>query len=118
MHSAAEHRTCPSCGATIPANAPQGICPKCLMAAAALGTETGQTGGKRPEPPSLQRLAAAFPQLEVIEFIGQGGMGAGYKPRQKQLDRIAALKVLPPGTGSAPSFAERFTREAKALAKL
>jgi predicted Ser/Thr protein kinase len=88
------------------------------MAAAAVSTEAGQTGGKRPEPPSLERLAAAFPQLEVMEFIGQGGMGAVYKARQKQLDRIIALKVLPPGIGGDPSFAERFTREAKALAKL
>src|ERR1035437_6790260 len=118
MHSAAENRTCPSCGAAIPANAPQGICPKCLMAAAALATEAGPPGGKRPELPSLERLAAAFPQLDVIEFIGQGGMGAVYKARQKQLDRIVALKVLPPGIGGDPSFAERFTREAKALAKL
>ena len=94
------------------------MCPKCLMAAAAVSTEAGQTGGKRPEPPSLERLAAAFPQLEVMEFIGQGGMGAVYKARQKQLDRIVALKVLPPGIGGDPSFAERFTREAKALAKL
>jgi serine/threonine protein kinase len=118
MNSVTEHRTCPNCGAAIPANAPQGFCPKCLMAAAAVSTEAGQTGGKRPEPPSLERLAAAFPQLEVIEFIGQGGMGAVYKARQKQLDRIVALKVLPPGIGGDPSFAERFTREAKALAKL
>ena len=117
MNIATEPRTCPSCGAVIPAKAPQGICPKCLMAAA-LATDAGQTGGKRPEPPSLERLAAAFPQLDVIEFIGQGGMGAVYKARQKQLDRIVALKVLPPGIGGDPSFAERFTREAKALAKL
>jgi serine/threonine protein kinase len=88
------------------------------MAAAAVTTDAGQTGGKRPEPPSLERLAAAFPQLEVIQFIGQGGMGAVYKARQKQLDRIVALKVLPPGIGGDPAFAERFTREAKALAKL
>jgi predicted Ser/Thr protein kinase len=88
------------------------------MAAAAVTTDAGQTGGKRPEPPSIERLAAAFPQLEVLEFIGQGGMGAVYKARQKQLDRIVALKVLPPGIGGDPSFAERFTREAKALAKL
>ena len=118
MNSTTEQRTCPNCGAAIPANAPQGVCPKCLMAAAAVSTEAGHTGGQRPEPPSLERLAAAFPQLEVIEFIGQGGMGAVYKARQKQLDRIVALKVLPPGIGGDPAFAERFTREAKALAKL
>jgi hypothetical protein len=46
------------------------------MAAAAVATDAGQTDGQRPEPPSLERLGAAFPQLEVIELIGQGGMGA------------------------------------------
>ena len=45
-------------------------------------------------------------------------MGAVYKARQKQLDRIVALKILPPGIGDDPAFAERFAREAKALAKL
>jgi len=88
------------------------------MAAVAVTTDAGQPGGKRPAPPSLERLTTAFPQLEVIELIGQGGMGAVYKARQKQLDRIVALKVLPPGIGGDPSFADRFTREAKALAKL
>ena len=45
-------------------------------------------------------------------------MGAVYKARQKALDRVVALKILPPGIGKDPAFAERFTREAKALAKL
>ena len=44
-------------------------------------------------------------------------MGAVYKARQKELDRIVALKILPPGFGDA-AFAERFAREAKALARL
>jgi serine/threonine protein kinase len=88
------------------------------MAAAAVATDAGPAGGPRPKPPSLERLAAAFPQLEVLQLIGQGGMGAVYKARQKQLDRVVALKVLPPGIGGDAAFAERFTREAKALAKL
>ena len=45
-------------------------------------------------------------------------MGAVYQARQKELDRIVALKILPPGIGQDAAFAERFTREAKALAKL
>jgi serine/threonine protein kinase len=45
-------------------------------------------------------------------------MGVVYKVRQKELDRIAALKILPPGIGGDPAFAERFAREAKALARL
>jgi serine/threonine protein kinase len=68
--------------------------------------------------PTPDELAKPFPQLEILGFIGQGGMGAVYKARQKALDRIVALKILPPGIGKDPAFAERFTREAKALAKL
>ena len=45
-------------------------------------------------------------------------MGAVYRARQKTLDRIVALKVLPPEVGRDPAFAERFTREARALARL
>jgi serine/threonine protein kinase len=69
-------------------------------------------------PPTVAELAPLFPQLEILELIGKGGMGAVYKARQKQLDRIVALKILPPGIGDDPAFAERFAREAKALAKL
>ncbi len=45
-------------------------------------------------------------------------MGAVYKARQPRLDRYVALKILPPEVGKDPAFAERFTREARALAKL
>jgi serine/threonine protein kinase len=78
------------------------------------------TNAKQPafNPPSAAELAPLFPQLEILELIGKGGMGAVYKARQKQLDRIVALKILPPGIGNTPAFAERFAREAKALAKL
>ena len=68
--------------------------------------------------PHRDALAVLFPQLEILELIGKGGMGAVYKARQKELDRIVALKILPPGIGDDPAFAERFAREAKALAKL
>jgi serine/threonine protein kinase len=76
--------------------------------------------GKSPRfiPPSPSELAALFPQLDILEFIGQGGMGAVYKARQKELDRIVALKILPPDIGRDAAFAGRFTREARALARL
>src|SRR5438067_720504 len=45
-------------------------------------------------------------------------MGGVYKAHQTKLDRLVALKVLPLETGSDPAFAERFSREARALAKL
>ncbi len=69
-------------------------------------------------PPEIRDLAQLFPQLEVLELIGQGGMGAVYKARQRDLDRLVALKVLPTQAGRDPGFAGRFTREARALARL
>jgi serine/threonine protein kinase len=69
-------------------------------------------------PPSPAELAGQFPQLEILELLGQGGMGAVYKARQKQLDRLVALKILPPQIGETEAFAERFTREARSLAML
>lgn len=47
-------------------------------------------------------MQAAFPQLEVMELIGAGGMGIVYKARQPHLDRLVALKILPRRTG--PGF--------------
>ena len=59
-----------------------------------------------------------LPQLEILGFIGKGGMGAVYKARQLALDRLVALKILPPQAASGLGFPERFNREARALARL
>ncbi len=101
------------------ADAPQGICPECLIKAG-FGTASGTEGGGDTSfvPPPVEAVARLFPQLEIIELIGRGGMGAVYKARQPGLDRLVALKILPPRSGNDPGFAERFTREARALAKL
>jgi len=111
-------KKCPQCGASLPAGVLDGLCPACLLKQGAAADTA--TGGKTPpfNPPPVAELAALFPQLEILELIGKGGMGAVYKARQKQLDRVVALKILPPGIGDDPAFAERFAREAKALAKL
>jgi len=109
---------CPQCGTPLPTGALAGLCPACLLAQGAAADTV--TEGKQPpfNPPPVAELAPLFPQLEILELIGKGGMGAVYKARQKQLDRLVALKILPPGIGDDPAFAERFVREAKALAKL
>ncbi|MEM7145766.1 MAG: protein kinase [Verrucomicrobiota bacterium] len=69
-------------------------------------------------PPSVEELAAQFPRYDIIELIGHGGMGAVYKARQSKLDRFVAIKVLPKNLGADQAFAERFEREAQAMAKL
>jgi tRNA A-37 threonylcarbamoyl transferase component Bud32 len=69
-------------------------------------------------PADVAEMNAVFPQFEFIELLGRGGMGAVYKARQKDLDRLVAVKVLPKELAQSPGFAERFSREARALAKL
>jgi len=69
-------------------------------------------------PPSLEEMAKLFPQFEIVELLGQGGMGAVYKARQPALDRWVALKILPPQATGQAGFAHRFNREARALARL
>lgn len=69
-------------------------------------------------PPPLSEIARLFPHLEVLELLGRGGMGAVYRARQPALNRSIALKILPPESTQRAGFAERFTREAQALAKL
>ena len=69
-------------------------------------------------PPTPAELAPHFPDLEILELVGRGGMGVVYKARQKRLDRLVALKILSPKIGQDPAFAERFAREARAMAML
>ena len=89
--------------------------------AAAFETRGGNdpAGGKPVfVPPSVEDIGKLFPQLEVVELLGRGGMGAVYKARQPRLDRFVALKILAPEKQSDPQFAERFEREARTLASL
>jgi serine/threonine protein kinase len=117
-------RKCPRCGTELPGKLSDEQCPKCLLE---FGIETEPGGGGNPSnpadssqspPPSIADLAPRFPQLEILEFLGQGGMGLVYKARQLSLDRVVALKILPVDKHHERNFAERFTQEARALARL
>jgi len=82
--------------------------------------ETGPHGTKVSPLPPLQPedLAKLFPNLEILECLGRGGMGAVYKARQLRLNRLVALKIIAPEKEKDPHFAERFQREGQALAHL
>jgi serine/threonine protein kinase len=69
-------------------------------------------------PPAPEELARRIPNLDVIELLGQGGMGVVYKGRQPLLDRYVAIKVLRPDYQTDDDFQERFLREARTLARL
>ncbi|MHB1307740.1 MAG: serine/threonine-protein kinase, partial [Limisphaerales bacterium] len=115
---APEPTQCPRCGNPIPAEAPQGLCPKCLIAEAMATPPPTEASPSGLRPPDLEAVAAAFPQLEVLELIGVGGMGCVFKARQPRLDRWVALKLLPQSLAANAAFAERFNREARLLARL
>src|SRR5437867_2488882 len=117
---------CQHCGKPLGAKAVQGLCPECFMKVGIGAGTVADTAddptlrAKAPRfiPPAPEQLAPRFPQLEILGLIGQGGMGAVYKARQRQLDRLIALKILPAQVSHDPAFAERFMREARALARL
>jgi serine/threonine protein kinase len=67
--------------------------------------------------PSVEDVRKLFPHLEVDRLIGHGGMGAVYLARQPALDRPVALKLVR-RRADDPTFVERFTREARAMARL
>lgn len=67
---------------------------------------------------TLEELNEQIPAHEFLEFIDSGGMGAVYKARQRSLDRIVAVKVLPVLMSNRKAFSDRFKREVRALALL
>jgi tRNA A-37 threonylcarbamoyl transferase component Bud32 len=111
---------CPSCGTPIPADAPEGVCPGCALGrglgiTAVIRMDEDEAAFRRAE---METLAAAFPQFELLELLGRGGMGEVYKARQKKLGRLVAIKILPEPFGKSDEYTERFLREARSLALL
>src|SRR6202043_916006 len=80
--------------------------------------ETPAKGWSLPSPPAAGITASSLPlgttlgtRYEIIQMLGQGGMGAVYKAKDLELDRIVALKVIRPELAVHPDILQRFKQE-------
>ncbi len=70
-----------------------------------------------PAPPASAD-GPRFGDYELLEQVGQGGMGVVYRARQVSLNRPVALKMIRPGVCDGPEARARFRTEARAAARL
>ncbi len=71
-----------------------------------------------PDPLFLSFQTAVAGRYSIDRELGRGGMGVVYLAREVQLDRLVAIKLLPPDLATRPALRERFLREAQLAAKL
>jgi serine/threonine protein kinase len=63
-------------------------------------------------------IAQTLGHFDALEKIGEGGMGVVYKARDRHLDRLVAIKILPADKVADPERRRRFTQEARAASAL
>ena len=107
---------CAQCGTLVSANSK--FCVACGQPVTSAEGSTLALGGTESERLLATLKRALAPEYEVERELGRGGMAIVYQARETELDRMVALKVLPPELGPVGSVADRFKREARLAASL
>jgi serine/threonine protein kinase/Tfp pilus assembly protein PilF len=95
-------RVCQKCGTEIPADAPEGGCPGCL-----LETALDAAGGQ-----------IVFGRYKLVKVLGRGGMGIVWLARDQELERDVALKFLPDLMFQDRTLLDQLKRETKRCLEL
>src|SRR5882672_8645909 len=66
----------------------------------------------------LEFQTALVGRYAIERELGRGGMGIVYLARDMRLERVVAIKLLPPERAADPTARERFVREARTAAQL
>ena len=127
LTEAAESMNCSNCNASNPPGAAS-----CIKCHAPLGADEAQTLDGMPESratpvtvgvaePAAASLTVLKPgsvlgaRYEILGLLGVGGMGAVYKARDREVDRLVVLKVIRPELAGNPEILQRFKDDWDAL---
>ena len=112
-------RICLECRTPLTTDAPQGLCPLCLLKTAMQTTASGATpgGASSVEPIAIPQPGERFGDYHIIRLLGRGGMGEVYEAEHVPSGRRVALKVMGHALNSEDDR-KRFLREGRLAAAI